>query len=635
MDPASLLFVFILLAAASMIVPLSKLAGLGPIIGYILAGILIGPSGLKLITEPETVLHFSEFGVVMMLFLIGLELRPTHLWQMRGKLIGLGGLQVGLTLMALTGGLVVLGLVTSAAIALGMALALSSTAVALQIMEERNLLKTHGGQSGFAILLFQDVIVIAMIAALPLLAALSGSDLPATELTPAQSPHDDGHSAADLIMPQPSGIWYGASVIGVFVGMIIAGRLLLKPLFRLIARSGVREIFTAIALALVVGASLMMGWLGLSAALGAFLGGVVLADSEYRHQLERDIEPFKALLLGLFFMSVGMSLDLGVVAADPAPILFGVLGLMAIKFVILYGVGRIFGLGNSTALLMAVLLCQAGEFGFVLFQFARAENLLPAELITQASAIIALSMAMTPILLIGYNTLIAPRFSSPKQTGDSPVDEQGTVLILGYGRLGQIAHRLLHTQNIPATLIDHDGDHIEFIRQFDSRVFYGDATDTDLLRSAGASMAKVIVISMDNTDHVLKAARICKEHFPQAKLVARARNRTHMFDLMALEVDFVERETARAALAMGRETLRFLGYDKDRSDRLMDAFLRYDFKMIEETWQHRDNLEKLIEEAADTRDFLRQTLGDIDSAEELEEVLEARLKQLRAEEPKP
>ena len=208
-------------------------------------------------------------------------------------------------------------------------------------------------------------------------------------------------------------------------------------------------------------------------------------------------------------------------------------------------------------------------------------------------------------------------------------------LILGYGRLGQIAHRLLHTQNIPATLIDHDGDHIEFIRQFDSRVFYGDATDIDLLRSAGAGMAKVIVISMDNTDHVLKAARICKEHFPQAKLVARARNRTHMFDLMALEVDFVERETARAALAMGRETLRFLGYEKDRSDRLMDAFLRYDFKMIEETWQHRDNLEKLIEEAADTRDFLRQTLGDIDSAEELEEVLETRLKQLRAEEPKP
>lgn len=624
MDPGVLIFVFTFLVTASVIVPLAQLSGLGPIIGYIAAGVLIGPSGLKLIAEPETVLHFSEFGVVMMLFLIGLELRPSELWRMRVKLLGLGGLQVGLTFMALAGGLFLLGMAAAPAIALGMALTLSSTAVALQIMQDRNLLQTSSGQSGFSILLFQDVIVIAMIAVIPLIAVTMGGE-----------PHDAaevaGHvgdgDASHYALARPSGVWYGAAVIGAFAGMIIGGRLVLKPVFRMIARAGVRETFTAVALALVVGASLLMGWLGLSAALGAFLGGVVLADSEYRHQLQRDIEPFKALLLGLFFISVGMSLDLSVIIADPAPILLGVLALMLVKFVILFAIVRAFGLANSSALLTAVLLCQAGEFGFVLFQFARAEGLMSSVLITQASAVVALSMVITPILLIGYNVLIAPRFSSPMQTGDAPDGEQEQVLILGFGRVGQIAHRLMHTQDIQATLIDHDGDHIEFVRQFGSRVFYGDATDLDLLHQAGAGHAKVIVISLDDPVQILRAARICKQNFPQAKLVARARNRNHMFELMALGVDFIERETVRAALAMGRETLRFMGYDKDHSDRLMDAFLRYDFQMIEETWEDRGDIAKLIEKAAYTRDFLRRTLNDLDSVTEVEEVLEERLEQ--------
>lgn len=635
MEPTSLLFVFILLVTASLLVPLSKLAGFGPIIGYIAGGVLIGPSGLKLVAEPETVLHFSEFGVVMMLFLIGLELRPTELWRMRGKLIGLGGLQVSLTLIAIIAALVLLGVVTHSAIALGLALVLSSTAVGLQIMEEKNLLQTQAGEAGFAILLFQDVIVIAMIAAMPLVAAFAGADLiPVGDYGSygaEKGASYGGEKGSGFILPRPSGIWYGVAVIGVFAGMVLAGRLLLKPLFGVIARSGVREIFTAISLSLVVGAALMMSWLGLSAALGAFLGGVVLADSEYRHQLERDIEPFKALLLGLFFMSVGMSLDLGVVAANPALILLGVLGLMVIKFVILYGVGRTFGLENATALLVAVLLCQSGEFGFVLFQFARAEGLMSPEMITQASAIIALSMAMTPILLIGYNKLIAPRFANPAQKGDAPDNAQENVLILGYGRMGQIAHRLLQTQGIPATLIDHDGAHIKFVSQFGNRVYYGDATDIDLLRLAGAGSAKVIIISIDGPEHVLSAVRICKQYFPAAKLVARAHNRQHMFELMALEVDFIERETARAALAMGRETLRYLGYGKDHSDRLMDAFLRYDYQMIEETWQHRGDMEALIKKAADNKEFLRRTLGNMDAGEEVEEVLEARLQQEQSE----
>lgn len=624
MDPGVLIFVFTFLVTASVIVPLAQLSGLGPIIGYISAGVLIGPSGLKLIAEPETVLHFSEFGVVMMLFLIGLELRPSELWRMRVKLLGLGGLQVGLTFLAVAGGLFLLGMAAAPAIALGMALTLSSTAVALQIMQDRNLLQTSSGQSGFSILLFQDVIVIAMIAVIPLIAVTMGVEShDAAEVVSHVGDGDANHYA----LARPSGVWYGAAVIGAFAGMIIGGRLVLKPVFRMIARAGVRETFTAVALALVVGASLLMGWLGLSAALGAFLGGVVLADSEYRHQLQRDIEPFKALLLGLFFISVGMSLDLSVIIADPAPILLGVLALMLVKFVILFAIVRAFGLANSSALLTAVLLCQAGEFGFVLFQFARAEGLMSSVLITQASAVVALSMVITPILLIGYNVLIAPRFSSPMQTGDAPDGEQEQVLILGFGRVGQIAHRLMHTQDIQATLIDHDGDHIEFVRQFGSRVFYGDATDLDLLHQAGAGHAKVIVISLDDPVQILRAARICKQNFPQAKLVARARNRNHMFELMALGVDFIERETVRAALAMGRETLRFMGYDKDHSDRLMDAFLRYDFQMIEETWEDRGDIAKLIEKAAYTRDFLRRTLNDLDSVTEVEEVLEERLEQ--------
>ena len=626
MDMGSLVFAFTLLLSAAVIVPLAKLSGLGSIIGYIGAGVLIGPSVIGIVDEPETILHFSEFGVVMMLFLIGLELRPAELWRMRNKLLGQGGLQVLLSVVAIGGAMVLAGLHFGAAIALGMALALSSTAVGLQIMEDRNLMQTSSGQSGFSILLFQDVVVILMIALIPVLAAVTLGDMVVAEQTAAPT-HSDGPS---MLPPQPQGIWYGAAVIGVFAGMIIAGRTLLRPVFRMIARAGVREAFTAVALALVVGAALLMGWLGLSAALGAFIGGVVLADSEYRHQLERDIEPFKALLLGLFFISVGMSLDLGVIAASPMIIVAGVIGLMAVKFVIIFGVTRLFGLATPAALMTAVLLCQAGEFGFVLFQFARAEGLVSEIVITQASAVIALSMAMTPLLLIGYTKLIAPRFSSSPQTGETPVDERERVLILGYGRVGQIAQRLLHTQDISATLIDHDGDHIEFVRQFGNRVFYGDATDLDLLRQAGAAHAKVIVISMDNSEQVIKAAKLCKEHFPQAKLVARARNRQDMFEMMALGVDFVERETVRAALAMGRETLRYLGYSKDRSDRLMDAFLRYDYQMIEETWEHRGDMEKLIEKANDTRDFLKRTLGEMDSGEEVEEVLEERLEAEKA-----
>ncbi|MCL4129841.1 UNVERIFIED_CONTAM: hypothetical protein GTU68_023447 [Idotea baltica] len=575
MDTSFLLSVFVLLAAASVLVPISKLTGLGPVIGYLIAGVLIGPSVLGLISEPETILHFSEFGVVMMLFLIGLELRPQELWDMRGRLLGLGGLQVGLTVVLVTFSAMALNIVPVSALVIGMAFALSSTAVALQIMQERNLIPTTTGQSAFSVLLFQDVIVIAMIASMPVLAVSMGGE---------------------------EGLWRAAAIIGVFGGMILMGRVGLRPMFRLIARSNVRETFTAIALALVFGAAFLMNWLGLSAALGAFIAGVVLADSEYRHQLERDIEPFKALLLGLFFMSVGMSLKMNVIRDHPGLILGGVIGLMALKFLVLFGVGRIFKLALPSNLLFATLLCQAGEFGFVLFQFAATEHLLTQEQISQ-------------LMLICHDRFVAPKFAHVAMTGPEPDSEKRRVLVLGFGRVGQVATRLLHTQDIETTLIDHDGDHIEFVRQFGNRVFYGDAGDVDLLRMAGAATAEVIIVAIDDAGKAEQVAANVKEHFPNAQIVARARNRTGMFNLMAIGVDFVERETVRGALAMGESALSMLGVEPARAKKLADDFLVHDFKLIQETWEHRDDMDTLIKRAEASREFMRRTLND-DPADE-------------------
>ena len=551
MEGELLFSVFVFLAAACVLVPISKLSGLGSVIGYLIAGVIIGPYVLGAISDPETILHFSEFGVVMMLFLIGLELKPRELWDMRGRLLGLGGLQVGLTTALITAAAYFLGRPLGEAVVIGMALALSSTAIALQIMQDRGMMNETAGQSGFSVLLFQDVIVIAMIAALPFLAIYSGFEPVAYE----------GHSGGSH---SPQGLWLAVSIFAVFAGMIAAGRFLLRPIFRLIARSRVRETFTAMALLLVIGSALLMKWLGLSAALGAFIAGVVLADSEYRHQLERDIEPFKALLLGLFFISVGMSLDFATLAAKPVLIASIVLGLIAIKFLVLYVIGVVFKLVVSSRILFAALLCQAGEFGFVIFQFALTEGAISKEMSTLLTAVIAITMALTPLIILVYDKLIAPRFASQSLTGDAPVNEKNAVLILGFGRVGQLAGRLLQTQNIPTTIIDNDGDHIELVKQFGHRVYYGDAADPDLLHLAGAADASVIIVAMDDRDKVTEAVHEIRNHFPKAKVIARARNRPHLFDLLAEEVDFAERETVRGGLAMGRKALSYLGFSEDK-----------------------------------------------------------------------
>ena len=597
MEGELLLSVFVFLAAACLMVPLSKLSGFGAVIGYLVAGVLIGPFALGLIDDPQTILSFSEFGVVMMLFLIGLELEPKELWKMRGKLLGLGGAQVGLTLSAVALATYAFGLPLGTAVAIGMALALSSTAVGLRIIEDRAIMLEPPGRAGFSVLLFQDVIVIAMIAAMPALAVLGYPEQYA-----AAGPTEGGATG-------PQGWLRVAAIFGVFAGMILGGRLLLRPAFRLIARAEVREVFTAVALLVVIGAALLMGWLGLSAALGAFFAGVVLADSEYRHQLERDVEPFKSLLLGLFFMSVGMSLDFSMLAASPGLVIGATLALMAVKFVILLGIGRVAGLKLPDNLLFAGLLCQAGEFGFVLFQFALVENLIDSNLATLLSAIVALSMAMTPIVLILYDKVIAPRLAPAPKTGEAPDGSHNPVLILGYGRVGQIADRLLSTQGIGCTLIDNDGDHIEFVRQFGSRVFYGDASDMDLLRMAGADHAEVIIIAIDDIEAGNQAARDIPIHFPQAKVIARARGRNQLYELMAIGVDFAERETVRSSLAIGRKALEFLGYSEARAQKLSDLWLKRDYEIIQRDYHLRDDLEALRERADQNRALIKATLA--------------------------
>ncbi len=604
--------VFIFLAAACVLVPLSKLSGLGSVIGYLIAGVLIGPHVLGLITEPETILHFAEFGVVMMLFLIGLELQPKALWDMRAKLLGLGGLQVLITAILISLAASFLGLGISESIVVGMALALSSTAIALQIMQDRSMMGHPEGQSGFAVLLFQDVIVIAMIASLPFLGGMAGEGADVVKDAAHELSHgashgeSDGHGAA---MASPQGIWLACAIFGVFGGMVLAGRLLLRPVFRIIARSNVRETFTAIALLLVIGAALLMNWLGLSAALGAFIAGVVLADSEYRHQLESDIEPFKALLLGLFFISVGMSLNFNVLSQYPLQILSVVTGLLLLKFAVLFVIGTIFKLDISPRILFATLLCQAGEFGFVLFQFALTEGAIKSSTAGFLNAVIALSMALTPLLILAYDKLISPRLKAAAKTGEAPHNEHNPVLILGYGRVGQVIGRLLQTQNIGTTIIDSDGDHIEFLKQFGHRVYYGDATDMDLLRIAGADEAKVIVVAMDDRPAVTIAVKAIKHAFPNAKIIARARGRTHLFDLLAEGVDFSERETIRGALAMGENALTMLDFDTVRAARLARDFLAFDYKLVEETYHMRDDIAALAERADQHRALLKETLN--------------------------
>ena len=572
--PAWLINSFIYLAAAVIAVPVAKKLGLGAIIGYLAAGMAIGPWGLKLVTNVQDILHFAEFGVVLMLFLVGLELEPKRLWDLRRPIFGWGSAQVAACAAIIMGVAMAFGVDWKIALVAGLGLALSSTAIALQAIGERNLMPTSSGQAGFSILLFQDVAAIPILALLPLLGAVL---------------------ASNEVLAQSNRALEALKIIAVIGGIILGGRLLLRPVLRWIAKSDTPEIFTAASLLLVVGIATLMQFVGLSMALGAFLAGVLLAESEYRRELETDIEPFKGLLLGLFFIAVGMSIDFGVLLKSPglmAAILFGFLGL---KLAVIYGLARAMKLPFQERPVFTVLLAQGGEFAFVVFQAAAGANVLTAETSSLLIGATALSMLITPLLLVAVDKLLLPRYANCTNTQMEEISEEQSapIIIAGFGRYGQIIGRMLLAQGIAPTVLDHDAETIETVRTFGYRVFYGDATRLDLLRVAGAAQAKVLVLAIDNMEQSVEVAKMALQHFPNLRLVARARNAQHYYALRNLGVQCIERETFDSALMSGRTVLENLGWQPHQARNLALRFRRHNLAQLDKMaplWKDEDQL---------------------------------------------
>lgn len=572
----------IFLAAAVVTVPLAQRFGLGAVLGYLLAGIAIGPWGLKLISDVDAILHFSEFGVVLLLFLIGLELNPNKLWKMRKPIIGLGGSQVVVTSCVITAAMMLYGLAWQVSVVIGMGLALSSTAIALRVIEERKLSSSESGQSGFAVLLFQDIAVIPMLAVLPVLA---------------------GGASGNWL----DGLWILAGVIGIFT----LGHFLLRPLFSYVVKSGARELFTVAALLLVIGVSAAMKQLGLSMALGAFLAGVLLAESEFRHELEVAIEPFKGLLLGLFFIAVGMSVNLGLLLQYPLEILAAVTILVTSKGMLLYSLARLFGTQAKARSQMAMILSQGGEFAFVLFTAAQMEGLLSRELTAFLLVVVSLSMMTTPLLLIGQDWWFGRTLNGEEEMPQSDFTHatQPKVIIAGFGRFGQIVGRLLFANKIKLTILEGDPSQIRLLRKFGYKVYYGDATQVELLRAAGAEKAEAIVICKTDPQKVMEIVALCKQHFPHLKILARARSRVEAYELLSEGVDHFSRETFYGALDLGRQTLTSLGMHPYQAKRAESHFKKLDVAMLKELLPLHSDDKVLASKAKAARIELEEIFG--------------------------
>ncbi len=563
------------LAAAVIAVPLAKFVGLGSIIGYLGAGILIGPWGLQLVTNPQEMLSFSEFGVVLMLFLVGLELEPKRLWSMRLTVFGWGSVQLFGSAVLMAGVAMLGGLDWRMATVAALGLAMSSTAIGLGALNERSLMNTTSGQSVLSVALLQDVAAIPILALLPLL-ALWG--------TSAQA-HADGSG------------WFGAAkALGVIAVIVLGGRLLIRPILRWIARSRTPEIFTAASLLLVVATAALMQWVGLSMALGAFLAGVLLAESEYRRELETDIEPFKGLLLGLFFIAVGMSIDFAVVLAQPLLIAGVVLGFLLLKALVLWGMGRGMPLPKAERPVFIILLAQGGEFGFVVFQTAANAGVIDAQVSSLLVAAVAISMLVTPLLLLAADRWLVPLLAGRNRQAMAEIDEpqNQAVIIAGFGRYGQVVGRMLYANGIQPTLLDIDAEQIEAMRRFDWRVFYGDAKRLDLMRTAGAASAKVLVLAIDDVAQSVAVAKMVREHFPNLAIVARARNVQHYFDLHDLGVTMIERETLDSALMSARSVLEVLGWERHQARTLALRFRRHNVDQLLQMAPHRKDTAKLV-----------------------------------------
>ena len=560
--PAWLINSFIYLSAAVIAVPLSQALGLGSIIGYLAAGIAIGPWGLGLVTNVEDILHFAEFGVVLMLFMVGLELEPKRLWSLRRPIFGWGSAQMLGCAVLLTALAMLFGVGWKIALVAGLGLALSSTAIALQVMNERNLLPASSGQAAFSILLFQDVAAIPILALLPLLGVVAQSS-------------DAGSSGNNALQ--------AARIIAVIAGIILGGRLLLRPLFRWIARSKTPEIFTAASLLLVVGIAGLMQLVGLSMALGAFLAGVLLAESEYRRELETDIEPFKGLLLGLFFIAVGMSIDFGVLMAEPGLMTLVVVGFLGVKGVVIYWLGRAMKLPFQDRPVFTLLLAQGGEFAFVVFQAAAGAKVFDAKTASLLIGAVAVSMLVSPLLLVAIDKWLLPRYALLGAVTLEEISEPqaAPILIAGFGRYGQIVARLMLAEGIACTVLDHDAEMIEAARNLGYRVFYGDAARLDLLRIAGAGSAKVLVLAVDDVEQSLEIVDLIHAHFPQLQIVARARDVTHWNRLRDRGVMRVERELFESSLRSGRSVLELLGQSAHEARQKSMRFRTHNLALFE------------------------------------------------------
>ena len=594
-SPNLMLQATIFLGAALLFVPLGKRFGIATVLGYLITGLILGPSGLDVAGDAESLLHFSEFGVVMLLFIIGLELQPSRLWALRRSIFVLGGLQVGLTgmlLMWLLHQFFTLPLDT--AFIVGFGLALSSTAFVLQILTEKQQLSSTHGREAFTILLFQDIAVIPLLAVIPFLSGVR-------------------EQSYDLI--------YFGKVFAVFAGLIFASRYIIRPFFKFVASSGASELLTAVALFIVMGVSILMGQIGLSMALGAFLTGVLLADSEYRHELEASIEPFKGLLLGLFFMSVGMLTDVKLILAKPIFIIGCAMTLMVIKFAVITAIAKVSGNRWPTSIRLGVTLAQGGEFAFVLFSVASAQNVLRPELGNTLNLIVTISMALTPLAFLLLEKIGEPLFAKrkPSREYDTIPDDEHQVIIAGFGRVGQIIGRVLRMHNIEFTAIERSANRVDFVRKFGNQVYYGDPKNPEILRAAGIKKARVFILAIDDVERSITTAQYLRKNYPDMIVLARARDRQHYYRLREVGVRHIWRETYLSSLDMSRESLQLLGISAEKARETVQTFRNYDDDLIERQQAIYDDEASMIESAQSAIAELESLFDeDIDKARKMD-----------------
>ncbi|RBP51399.1 monovalent cation:proton antiporter-2 (CPA2) family protein [Arenicella xantha] len=605
----------IYLLAAVIAVPIAKRLGLGSVLGYLIAGIIIGPSALQLVGDQTDVMHVAEFGVVMMLFLVGLELQPSRLWSMRKPILGLGGLQVLITATTLSGLIWLLSPINPLmAIAIGLSLALSSTAIVLQSLTERGQLETQAGKNAFSVLLFQDIAVIPILALLPLLATL-----------PLVQSVDDHNSSLIAGLA----VWQQVLVtVGVIGAIIVSGRFVSRPLFRFIAETGSRELFTVLALCLVVAIAVAMSAVGLSAALGTFLAGVVLAESEFRHEIEVDIEPFKGLLLGLFFITVGANINFALLASQFGLIICLVIALVALKAGILLFLSVLFKMERKQAILFSLALAQGGEFAFVLTSAGQQFAVFDSATASLITIVVALSMLMAPLLFVAHEAYSSRISQHASQIQDDEVQPTCQVIIAGYGRFGQIVGRLLASRGYQLTILDHSASQIEMVRRFGSTVYYGDAARPDLLEAAGADNARLLVVGVDSADKSMEIIRVAKKHFPRLRILSRAVDRRHAYELINEDITGFQRETFYSALKLSVDALALLGVERSEAERVSRLFAEHDEESLyklADLWGDDQSYGRAVRQRAEdlnavlAEDAARQSQSDGDSDDKTSE----------------